>query len=386
MLLTLWRAGYVTLEPEPPPKDEIADVPAAVRGSPDAAVPPTEGLHSGPSTRANDHDRHDRRPHNARRRVRRLSPGHRPRRRPTDRRPYQPILAYPTPELSRLVLFRGVNPLYGMFLVNQLGIADRAGADPGHGERAGAAALGGPFRPRAAARPAAPRAAGHQRLDEQLLQLGPGHGGRAGARCPSPRRTTTAAARSTRSRSWVLTLAEKLRRLFDYDFPGVHDLRTQPVWAAGELLEFGGDFNKYVTSKSLQKQEGIIFRHLLRLILLVGRIHAVLPARRRRRPVARRPGGHRRPAHRPAAAGRSRRAPKRPSNKPRPPRRRGLKRCNSSPLVYNRQIDGGTDMSTTAEEVFTETVASFAPYRATPTGITDPERSFTLQLGGCGGQ
>jgi hypothetical protein len=43
------------------------------------------------------------------------------------------------------------------------------------------------------------------------------------------------------------------------------------------LLEFGGDFNKYVTSKELQKQEGIIFRHVLRLILLVGEFQQLCP-------------------------------------------------------------------------------------------------------------
>jgi hypothetical protein len=76
---------------------------------------------------------------------------------------------------------------------------------------------------------------------------------------------------------WILTLAEKLRKLFDYDFPGVHDLHTYPVWAAGEVLEFNGDFDKYVSSKSLQKQEGIIFRHLLRLILLIAEFTQLCP-------------------------------------------------------------------------------------------------------------
>ena len=75
----------------------------------------------------------------------------------------------------------------------------------------------------------------------------------------------------------MLTLADKLRRLFDYEVPGVHDLRTSPVWAAGELLEFGGDFNKYVTSKSLQKQEGMVFRHVLRLILLINEFVQLCP-------------------------------------------------------------------------------------------------------------
>ena len=67
----------------------------------------------------------------------------------------------------------------------------------------------------------------------------------------------------------MLTLADKLRRLFDYDFARRPGPAESPVWAAGELLQFSGDFNKYVTSKALQKQEGVIFRHVLRLILLV---------------------------------------------------------------------------------------------------------------------
>jgi hypothetical protein len=56
--------------------------------------------------------------------------------------------------------------------------------------------------------------------------------------------------------------------LFDYEDPDVL-VRTNAVWAAGEVLAFHGDFNKYVISRSLQKQEGLIFRHLLRLILLI---------------------------------------------------------------------------------------------------------------------
>jgi hypothetical protein len=75
----------------------------------------------------------------------------------------------------------------------------------------------------------------------------------------------------------VLGLADKLRMLFDNDFPGVHGIFTNSVWAAGELLEFGGDFNKYVTSKGLQKQEGVVFRHLLRLILLINEFLQLTP-------------------------------------------------------------------------------------------------------------
>src|SRR5262249_4475638 len=49
------------------------------------------------------------------------------------------------------------------------------------------------------------------------------------------------------------------------------------VWAANELLRFNGNFNKYVQSRDLVKQEGIVFRHLLRLILLCGEFAQVCP-------------------------------------------------------------------------------------------------------------
>jgi len=75
----------------------------------------------------------------------------------------------------------------------------------------------------------------------------------------------------------VLHLAEKLRLLFDATFPEVHSLTTNAVWAAGEVLEFAGNFEKYITSRGLQKQEGIIFRHLLRLILLVKELRPLTP-------------------------------------------------------------------------------------------------------------
>src|SRR5207237_8656786 len=71
--------------------------------------------------------------------------------------------------------------------------------------------------------------------------------------------------------------ADKLRLLFDALYPEVDDVRTQSVWCAGELLRFGGNFNKYVQSRDLVKQEGIVFRHLLRLILLCGEFAQVCP-------------------------------------------------------------------------------------------------------------
>ena len=42
-------------------------------------------------------------------------------------------------------------------------------------------------------------------------------------------------------------------------------------------MEFGFNFNNYITSKKLQKQEGMIFRHLLRLVLLIDELAQLCP-------------------------------------------------------------------------------------------------------------
>jgi hypothetical protein len=107
-----------------------------------------------------------------------------------------------------------------------------------------------------------------QRLDAELMQRG--------LVSPEDLKPKTGENLTWEER-WVPTLAEKLRLLFDSEFPGVPDLRTTPVWSAGELLHLGGDFNKYVTANNLSKQEGMIFRHLLRLILLCGEFLQVCP-------------------------------------------------------------------------------------------------------------
>ncbi len=181
--------------------------------------------------------------------------------------PYQPMLARPTPALRDLLLLRGVNPLYGIFLVRQLGIANRAERIQAFESLLELPRSLGPavWVPGPDQLPPGPLAT--NRLDGQLLQLGLAtedelyppeepeeHRGRH-IYDEAPKR--------------LLSLAEKLKLLFDYELPGVRDLRISPVWTAGALLEMGGDFDKYIRSRGLETQEGIIFRHLLRMILLV---------------------------------------------------------------------------------------------------------------------
>lgn len=215
MLLTLARSGYVRLEPEPPA--------------------PAEGAS------------------------------------PVESPAYSPQMAHPTPELDKLLAFRGIHPLYGAFLVNQLGQASRE-------ERLQAmeSVLEIPRSVLRAVRipedlPPGPLTA---RLDEELLRRGLILAQHAADYQPEDEEED-----DFYDDNWERPpmLADKLFLLFEANNPDVTDVHIQAVWAAGEVLRFGGDFNKYVTAKNLVKQEGIIFRHLLRLILLLGEFAQVTP-------------------------------------------------------------------------------------------------------------
>ncbi len=195
--------------------------------------------------------------------------------------PYSPQRAYPTPKLPELLQLRGINPLYGLFLLKHFAIADRA-------ERLQALesvlempnSIGRFVRvPKQDVMPSGPLA--RERLDPMLLELGLATVDELVEKTEEERKEEWEKRRRfggfAEEPVFVLKLAEKLKRLFEYEYPGV-EVRINPVWAAGEiLLEFNGDFNKYITSMGLQKQEGIIFRHLQRLILLLAELAELTP-------------------------------------------------------------------------------------------------------------
>lgn len=296
MLLILHRAGYVELEPEPPkqvPRDQATaskeNEPPAEKISSGLFSLPTEKEHGGQrdggtsatsasGTPAGSQSHKDNKHQQHRGTASGISLG-KSRSDPSEHDqppPYQPEFAHPTETLDRLLMFRGVNPLYGVFLINHLGVADRA-------ERIQAMEsvldVPGSFArlvrvPSHEDLPPGPLAT--TRLDVQLLQLGLATPEELGAAEPEEEKCDGRGF-FPEERVWVLKLADKLKMLFDHDFPGVHGLRITPVWAAGELLEYGGDFNKYVTSNRLQKQEGMLFRHLLRLILLIAEFRQLCP-------------------------------------------------------------------------------------------------------------
>jgi superfamily II DNA/RNA helicase len=217
MLLTMAQAGFVKLEPSPP-----ADDATKKDGEASASVPPPA---------------------------------------------YSTILATPTPELDKLLVFRSIHPLYGAYLVNQLGIADRV-------ERLQAieSVLELPkplLKYLRVPRDLSPGPLAITRLDAELIRRGL-------ILAPVPK-TDEEDKDDEPEEEHPPALADKLRLLFDALYPDVDDVNTQSIWCASELLLFAGDFNKYVQSRDLVKQEGIVFRHLLRLILLCGELAMVSP-------------------------------------------------------------------------------------------------------------
>lgn len=282
MLITLWTAGYVELEPKPLPKSKSAavappkatekktlELPASSGGLLESAglgqlvrhAAGAEALPAGESPP--------------------LSDAHSDADRGYDLAEYRPTYAHPTDRLELLVRLRSINPLYGVFLAGHLAIADdterllaleSALAMPGTVARYVRV-------PKLEELPAGPLAT--LRLDGRLLELGLASQEELIGKQRSeeddepPRRRGEGVFEEPPV--WIISIGEKLRRLFNFDFPKVHDVFTTPVHVAGEVLEFGGHFNKYIVAKGLQKQEGIIFRHLLRLILLLDEMASIPP-------------------------------------------------------------------------------------------------------------
>ena len=111
----------------------------------------------------------------------------------------------------KLLMLRGVNPLYGVFLVNQLGIADQNGTDSGTGKRAGIAALGGVSLacPRHEELPPGPLAT--TRLGYPFAATGTGHPRTIGSRRTGERKPRPGRVPSTKkSEVYVLTSGRQI--------------------------------------------------------------------------------------------------------------------------------------------------------------------------------
>jgi hypothetical protein len=68
-----------------------------------------------------------------------------------------------------------------------------------------------------------------------------------------------------------------MRMLFESEIDHAGGLFVTPVWAVGDFLAHAGDFDKFVRARDLVKQEGIVFKHFLRMILLCDEFAQLTP-------------------------------------------------------------------------------------------------------------
>lgn len=175
---------------------------------------------------------------------------------------YEAVSAFATEKLLSLLSFKSINPLYGNFLLDVLPFAEWY-------ERVQALESVLAFTPTMAKFLRIPRGdflppgrMTQDFLNIELLQRGLATQAELAVTLAEDQWDLP-----PEERIWPLTFPEKLMRLFQSEFPSITDVPITAVWAVGEVLHMG-DFNKLVTSRKLARQEGLLFRHLLRFILL----------------------------------------------------------------------------------------------------------------------
>jgi superfamily II DNA/RNA helicase len=284
MLVTLWTAGFLELIPKPQPKSAVAT--PLIQPKPGSSKqawlivktpvnPPAASMDSAVPADAEDDDE-----------LNSLGPNaiDEEAGRGYELEGYLPERIEARPRLELLTEIRSINPIYALFLISHLQFADAL-------ERVQAleSVLELPANiakivrvPSPQEMPFGPLAS--EILHPKLLELGlVGVAEITGSWGEEDEDEDEASQRDRDNDRFrpppprPLALGEKLRRLFDYDFPGVHDVYTRSVWVVGELMEFNCDFNKYILAKGFQKQEGMLFRHVLRFILLVNEISGIAP-------------------------------------------------------------------------------------------------------------
>jgi superfamily II DNA/RNA helicase len=264
MLLTLHAAGVVRLEPEPPAASvsTTGETPDENSVTPKAAEPtPAKPKQSAFAKLI----------------IEALKQQHEvtgvgavPVEAPSDKIPeYRPEMAYPTEKMADFFIFRSVNPVYALFLIEKL-----AQANPAERLMALESVLELPRSLLRAVRvpnpdrmPPGPLAV--NLVDPEII--------RRGILPPGDLYPPWDPDIPFEERKYAPPLGDKLRMLFDSEYPNVHGVFVQSVWAAGDLLDFSCDFHRYISGRDLAKQEGLIFRHILKLILLLGEFSQVTP-------------------------------------------------------------------------------------------------------------
>ena len=241
MLRTLHAAGVLRLEPEPPPPvtEEAASTTAPHESQAVAPAKPSAFAKLMIEALQAQHKATGEGPIPVDVTAERAAPEYRAQR------------AYPTERMADFFIFRSVNPVYALFLLEQFSLADPI-------ERLQAlesvlelpkALIRSVRVPNPEKLPPGPLARNY--LDNELVTRGLIT---AGDLYPPWDPDIP-----FEERKYAPPLAEKLRILFDATYPGVHGVFVQPVWAAGELLNFECNFQNYIGSRDLAKQEASCF-------------------------------------------------------------------------------------------------------------------------------
>ncbi len=180
---------------------------------------------------------------------------------------YSPRLAIATEQMSLLLPFRSINSIYGVFLAEQMHKAN-------YEERLQLleSALDLPSSVASQVRVPSPEmmpdgTLSTDYLNPLLLSRG----------IVTQQEITGYYDEVNRRRIYPLPLGDRMRMMFHSEYPGISDVYVRSVWCIGDLLRFGGNFDRYVRARELTKQEGIMFRHCLRMILLCGEFAQLEP-------------------------------------------------------------------------------------------------------------
>ena len=278
MLVTLAQLGIVTLDPPPPDAWRNAVKPSSV-----TTPAPSDGEEEDEANEPDPEPPPREKPPTVQELMARLKLGEQVGRSstaaavaskaagPPTLANYDPVTATPTEKLTQLMVFRAVHPLYGLFLLDHFARAD---------DRELIQLLESLLEmPNSVARlvrvpwpdrlPPGPLAL--EVVDPAILQRGLAT---QEDLYPPPDQSDV----EPELRKYPVPLAQKMRMLFESEVDHAGGLFITPVWAAGDLLERGdGDFDAFVRARDLIKQDGVLFKHFLRLILLCREFEQLTP-------------------------------------------------------------------------------------------------------------
>jgi hypothetical protein len=282
MLVTLDHLGIVTLDPKPPASWQQSVKPAGVA----APVAPASDEEQGeedeaPAARQSETG-------DVRQLIGRLTIGDQVGGRASDSakaktsggkpplpavEPYDPVTATPTEKLKQLTVFRAVHPLYGVFLLDYLGTAEDVEL-----VQILESLLEMPGTVARSVRVPRPDELPPGKLTVEVIDPAILTRGLVANEDLYPPPPSEQSDLPPELRKYPIPLADKMRMLFESEIDHAGGLFISPVWAAGDLLERGGDFDGFVRSRDLVKQEGILFKHLLRMVLLCNEFAQLTPA------------------------------------------------------------------------------------------------------------